>query len=137
MENKQTLTPPKDEAIFPIKVNAKPNIKYATELAQRIMVKLTEKKEMESKHTPKLPLRISEKNECSICDSDGNFIIETFETETAEFIVTACNNYQALKEENEELKRLLGQILKLDIQEDYYKMHIVEPITDLLTKHTK
>jgi hypothetical protein len=42
-----------------------------------------------------------------------------------------------LKEENEELKRLLVQILKLDIQEDYYKMHIVEPITDLLTKHSK
>jgi len=59
---------------------------------------------MENKHTPKLPMKISDKNECSIYDSNGNFIIETFETEMAEFIVTACNNYQALKEENEELK---------------------------------
>jgi cell shape-determining protein MreC len=77
---------------------------------------------MENKHTPKLPLRISEKNECSICDSNGDFIIETFETETAKFIVTACNNYQALKEENERLttqlakansdKEKLGELLK-------------------------
>jgi cell division protein FtsB len=61
---------------------------------------------MENKHTLKLPLRISEKNECSICDINDNFIIETFETETAEFIVTACNNYQALKEENTLLKEV-------------------------------
>jgi cell division protein FtsB len=61
---------------------------------------------MENKHTLKLPLRISEKNECSICDSNDNFIIETFETETAEFIVTACNNYQALKAENTLLKEV-------------------------------
>jgi hypothetical protein len=100
--------------------------------------------------------KITDRNGFSIANLSNT--VHKHRTPQGEFIVTACNNYQALKEENtllkevneaqiftiekyqkenDELKRLLVQILKLGIQEDYYKMHIVEPITDLLTKHTK
>ena len=112
---------------------------------------------MENKHTPKLPMKISEKNECSICDSNGNFIIETFETETAEFIVTACNNYQALKEENTLLKEVneaqIFTIEKYQKQNEEYRELLIKlrdefdsdifyqkeaaDIDNLLTKHSK
>jgi len=104
---------------------------------------------MENKHTPKLPLRISEKNECSICDSNGDFIIETFETETAKFIVTACNNYQALKEENEELKAAIKEAAiwieeEADALMDTPQKGVaaimymrLAPLTEILTKHSK
>lgn len=92
-----------------------------------------------------------------LIDPSGAFVASASKL-NCDSIASFLNNYQALKaentllkevneaqiftiekyqKENEELKRLLGQILKLDIQEDYYKMHIVEPINDLLTKHTK
>lgn len=44
---------------------------------------------------------------------------------------------KALKKQNEEYRAMLAKILNLDIKEDYYKMHIVEPVTELLTKYNK
>ena len=158
MENKHTPTPPKDEAIFPIKVNAKPNSKNALKLAQSIMVKLAEKKEMENNtanrmktaeitlenHLLKAGVNIFAFNVASC----RGVILEAMRSHANEETVNLTTQLakansdkeklgEQLKEENEELKRLLVQILKLDIQEDYYKMHIVEPINDLLTKHSK
>ena len=58
------------------------------------------------------------------------------EIEDAEFIVTACNNYQALKEENEEYKKLLEKLREKMQFEDFFTDEFLD-IDNLLTKHSK
>jgi hypothetical protein len=132
MDNKHTPTPPKDEAIFPIKVNAKPNSKYAIKLAQSIMVKLDEKKEMENNESKWTTIKGD--SMYLLIDPSGAFVASASKL-NCDSIASTLNNYQALKEENEEYRKMLKHLLVHISTVDYPKTKT--DINNLLTKHSK
>jgi hypothetical protein len=97
---------------------------------------------MENKHTL-TPYSINEYDKTQVMafkmciantDTDEYSSLEACEA-NAEFIVTACNNYQALKEENDDYVQYLKE-LKYLCSRNGLKTRAAE-IEKLLTKHNK
>jgi hypothetical protein len=143
MENKHTPTPPKDEAIFPIKVNAKPNSKDAIKLAQSIMVKLAEKKEMENNTANRMKTAeevLAEKFEasedyplqlCITLNPSKSLILEAMENYATQQTADLSTKLAKANSDKEKLAELLKEY-KL-VMEDFGDYSSMVRITECLT----
>lgn len=85
-------------------------------------------------------------NKGAIIDNYGNLIARADKEEISEFIVTACNSYHSLKQQNEELMKIIKEIHQLlDDNKNEYDERFIElkvsdffpRTTDLLTKYNQ